>query len=88
MGPRRRRAAADRGAERGRLWTDVLRYLSESPAVSVFTREADADLPDLYDRGARSRVPDGLLPGPGPGAEGRDEDEAFQTWIRRHDEYV
>jgi hypothetical protein len=27
-------------------------------------------LPDLPDRGARGRVPDGLLPGPGPGTQG------------------
>ena len=50
--------------------TDVLGYLSESPAVSVFTRSWRRGLPDLCDRGARGRVPDGLLPGPGPGAEG------------------
>ncbi len=45
-------------------------------------------LPDLCDHMARGRVPDGLLPDPGPGAEGRDEGDGFQLWIRRHDEYV
>jgi predicted dithiol-disulfide oxidoreductase (DUF899 family) len=43
--------------------TDVLGYLSETPAMSAFT---------LLDR-----VP-----------KGRDEGDAVQTWIRRHDEYV
>ena len=43
--------------------TDVLGYLSETPAMSAFT---------ILDR-----VP-----------KGRDEGDAVQTWIRRHDEYV
>lgn len=67
--------------------TDVAGYLSESPAVTVFARE-DGAIYQTYATTARGvefvmpyypvldRVP-----------KGRDEGEAFQTWIRRHDEY-
>ena len=68
--------------------TDVAGYLSESPAVSVFTLQ-DGAVYQTYTttwRGVEflmnyypvlDRVP-----------KGRDEGEAFQTWIRRHDEYA
>ena len=68
--------------------TDVPSYLSESPAVSVFTLQ-DATVYQTYAttwRGVEflmnyypilDRVP-----------KGRDEGDAWQTWIRRHDEYV
>ena len=68
--------------------TDVLGYLSESPAVNVFTLQ-DGAVYQTYATTARGveflmsyypildRVP-----------KGRDEGDAFQTWIRRHDEYA
>lgn len=68
--------------------TDVLGYLSEAPAVSVFTLE-NGVVYQTYATGGRGvefvmpyypildRVP-----------KGRDEGDGFQTWIRRHDEYV
>jgi predicted dithiol-disulfide oxidoreductase (DUF899 family) len=68
--------------------TDINGYLSESPAVSVFTLQHGA-VYQTYATGARGveflmnyypildRVP-----------KGRDEGDAFQTWIRRHDEYA
>jgi predicted dithiol-disulfide oxidoreductase (DUF899 family) len=68
--------------------TGVREYLSESPAVSVFTLQ-DGAVYQTYATTWRGleflmgyymvldRVP-----------KGRDEGDAFQTWIRRHDEYV
>jgi predicted dithiol-disulfide oxidoreductase (DUF899 family) len=68
--------------------TDIPGYLTESPAVSVFTVQ-DAIVYQTYAATARGveflmnyypvldRVP-----------KGRDEGGAFQTWIRRHDEYA
>jgi predicted dithiol-disulfide oxidoreductase (DUF899 family) len=68
--------------------TDVKGYLAESPAVSVFTLQGDAVYQTYAStwRGVEflmnyypilDRVP-----------KGRDEGDAFQTWIRRHDEYL
>jgi predicted dithiol-disulfide oxidoreductase (DUF899 family) len=68
--------------------TDVRGYLSESPAVTVFTLQ-DGAVYQTYAttwRGVEflmsyypilDRVP-----------KGRDEGDAWQTWIRRYDEYV
>ena len=68
--------------------TDINGYLSESPAVSVFTLQ-DGTVYQTYATAGRGveflmnyypildRVP-----------KGRDEGDAFQTWIRRHDEYA
>ena len=68
--------------------TDINGYLSEAPAVSVFTRQ-DGTVYQTYAAPARGveflmnyypildRVP-----------KGRDEGAGFQTWIRRHDEYA
>ena len=68
--------------------TDINGYLSEAPAVSVFTRQ-DGTVYQTYTAQARGvellrnyyfildRVP-----------KGRDEGAGFQTWIRRHDEYA
>ena len=66
---------------------DIAGYLTQAPAVSVFTRQAGV-VYLTYSAGARGveflmnyypildRVP-----------AGRDEGAGFQTWIRRHDEY-
>jgi predicted dithiol-disulfide oxidoreductase (DUF899 family) len=68
--------------------TDIDGYLSESPAVSVFAVQ-DGAVYQTYAAAGRGveflmnyypildRVP-----------KGRDEGDAFQTWIRRHDEYT
>jgi predicted dithiol-disulfide oxidoreductase (DUF899 family) len=68
--------------------TDVTGYLSEAPAVTIFTIE-NGVVYQTYTTGARGvefvmpyyaildRVP-----------KGRDEGDGFQTWIRRHDEYA
>jgi predicted dithiol-disulfide oxidoreductase (DUF899 family) len=68
--------------------TDVIGYLSEAPAVTVFALE-DGVIHQTYATAARGvefvmpyypildRVP-----------RGRDEGDAFQTWIRRHGEYA
>ena len=67
--------------------TDVAGYLSEAPALSAFAMD-DGDVYQTYSTTARGleflmayyaildRAP-----------KGRGEGEAFQTWIRRHDEY-
>ena len=68
--------------------TDVAGYLSESPAVSVFTRY-DGVVYQTYAttwRGVEFLM--GYYPILDRVPEGRDEGEAFQTWIRRHDEYT
>jgi predicted dithiol-disulfide oxidoreductase (DUF899 family) len=68
--------------------TDVAGYLSESPAVSVFTRH-DGAVYQTYAttwRGVEFLM--GYYPILDRAPKGRDEGEAFQTWIRRHDEYA
>ena len=67
--------------------TDVVSYLTESQGFSTFARD-DGAVYHTYSTGARGveflmgyygvldRVP-----------KGRDEGDAFQVWIRRHDEY-
>src|SRR5690348_1385794 len=68
--------------------TDVAGYLSESPAVSVFTRH-DGVVYQTYAttwRGVEFLM--GYYPILDRAPKGRDEGEAFQTWIRRHDEYA
>jgi predicted dithiol-disulfide oxidoreductase (DUF899 family) len=68
--------------------TDVPGYLSESPAVSVFTL-ADGVVYQTYRASARGvEFLLGYYPILDRAPKGRDEGDAFQTWIRRHDEYV
>jgi predicted dithiol-disulfide oxidoreductase (DUF899 family) len=68
--------------------TDVAGYLTESPAVSVFTRR-DGAVYQTYAAAARGVE---FLMGYYPVLDrvplGRGEGGAFQTWIRRHDEYA
>ena len=67
--------------------TDIPAYISEVPAVSVFTRE-DGTLYQTYAttwRGVEFLMP--FYPVLDRVPKGRDEGDAFQTWIRRHDEY-
>ena len=68
--------------------TDVLAYISEAPAVSVFTLQ-DGAVHQTYAttwRGVEFLM--GYYPILDRAPKGRDEGDAFQTWIRRHDEYV
>jgi predicted dithiol-disulfide oxidoreductase (DUF899 family) len=68
--------------------TDVLGYLSEAPVVSVFTLQ-DGAVYQTYAttwRGVEFLM--GYYPILDRAPKGRDEDDGFQTWIRRHDEYV
>jgi len=68
--------------------TDIAGYLSESPAVSVFTLR-DGVVYQTY--AARWRGVEflmGYYPILDRVPQGRDEGETFQTWIRRHDEYA
>ena len=68
--------------------TDVPGYLSEAPAVSVFTLR-DGAVYQTYASPARGvEFLMGYYPILDRVPRGRDEAEGFQTWIRRHDEYV
>jgi predicted dithiol-disulfide oxidoreductase (DUF899 family) len=68
--------------------TDVAGYLSESPAVSVFTLAGGA-VYQTYATAARGvEFLMGYYPILDRAPKGRDEGDAFQTWIRRHDEYA
>ncbi len=68
--------------------TDVPDYIAEVPASSVFTLRDGA----VYQtwgttwRGVEFLM--GVYPILDRVPKGRDEGDAFQTWIRRHDEYV
>jgi predicted dithiol-disulfide oxidoreductase (DUF899 family) len=67
--------------------TDVLGYLSEAPAVSVFTLK-DGVVYQTYAttwRGVEFLM--GYYPILDRMPKGRDEGDAWQTWLRRHDEY-
>ena len=67
--------------------TDVLGYLSEAPAVSVFTLQ-DGAVYQTYAttwRGVEFLM--GYYPILDRAPKGRDEGDGWQTWLRRHDEY-
>jgi predicted dithiol-disulfide oxidoreductase (DUF899 family) len=68
--------------------TDVPEYIAELPAMSAFTLE-DGAVYQTYGttfRGVEFLM--GYYPILDRAPKGRDEGEAFQTWIRRHDEYA
>jgi predicted dithiol-disulfide oxidoreductase (DUF899 family) len=68
--------------------TDLLGYVSEIPAMSAFTLQ-DGAVYQTYAttwRGVEFLM--GYYPILDRAPKGRDEGDAFQTWIRRHDEYV
>jgi predicted dithiol-disulfide oxidoreductase (DUF899 family) len=67
--------------------TDVAGYLSESPAVSVFTLQDGAVYQTYATSGRGVEFLMGYYPVLDRVPKGRDEGDAFQTWIRRHDEY-
>jgi predicted dithiol-disulfide oxidoreductase (DUF899 family) len=67
--------------------TDLLEYISEIPAMSAFALE-DGAVYQTYGttwRGVEFLM--GYYPVLDRAPKGRDEGDAFQTWIRRHDEY-
>lgn len=67
--------------------TDVVGYLSEAPVVSVFTLQ-DGVVYQTYAttwRGVEFLM--GYYPILDRAPKGRDEGDAWQTWLRRHDEY-
>jgi predicted dithiol-disulfide oxidoreductase (DUF899 family) len=67
--------------------TDVPSYISEIPAMSAFALE-DGAVYQTYGttwRGVEFMM--GYYPILDRGPKGRDEGDAIQTWIRRHDEY-
>ena len=68
--------------------TDVTGYLTQSPTMSAFALQ-DGAVCQTYTtsaRGVEFMMP--YYPILDRAAKGRDEGDAFQTWIRRHDEYV
>jgi predicted dithiol-disulfide oxidoreductase (DUF899 family) len=67
--------------------TDIPAYIAELPAVSVFALE-DGTVYQTYAttwRGVEFLM--GYYPILDRAPKGRDEGDAFQTWLRRHDEY-
>jgi len=67
--------------------TDVVGYLTESPGFSAFVLD-DGAVYQTYQtwwRGLEFLM--GYYPILDRAPKGRDEDEGFQLWIRRHDEY-
>jgi len=68
--------------------TDAAGYLTESPMLTAFTRQ-DGAVYQTYAAAARGvEFLMGYYPVLDRAPRGRDEDDAFQTWIRRHDEYA
>jgi predicted dithiol-disulfide oxidoreductase (DUF899 family) len=67
--------------------TDVAGYLTESPGFSAFVLE-DGVVYQSYSTGWRGvEFLMGYYPILDRAPKGRDEDDGFQLWIRRHDEY-
>jgi predicted dithiol-disulfide oxidoreductase (DUF899 family) len=67
--------------------TDVAGYISEVPAASVFTLRDDVVYQTYVTTWRGVEFLMGYYPILDRVTKGRDEGEAFQTWIRRHDEY-
>jgi predicted dithiol-disulfide oxidoreductase (DUF899 family) len=68
--------------------TDVAGYMTESPGFSAFVRDDDGTVYHTYSttwRGLEFVM--GYYPILDHAPKGRDEGEAWQLWIRRHDEY-
>src|SRR6266550_1122689 len=67
--------------------TDLVHYLTETQGFSVFALDNGA-VYHTYSTGARGvEFLMGYYPILDRAAKGRDEGDAFQVWIRRHDEY-
>ena len=71
----------------GQTGTDIVGYLTESFGFSVFALD-DGDVYQTYSAGGRGvEFLMGYYPILDRAPKGRDEGEAWQLWIRRHDEY-
>jgi len=68
--------------------TDVTGYLSETPAMSAFTLAGGTVFQTYATAGRGVEFLMGYYPILDRAPKGRDEGDAFQTWIRRHDEYA
>ena len=67
--------------------TDAFGYLTESPGFSAFVLE-DGTVYQTYSTGARGvEFVMSYYPVLDRAPKGRDEGDAFQVWLRRHDEY-
>jgi len=67
--------------------TDIVSYLAEGFGVNVFAREGNT-VYHCYSSSARGvEFLMGYYPILDRTPKGRDEGDAFQTWLRRHDEY-
>lgn len=67
--------------------TDIVSYIAEGFGVNVFAREGGA-VYHCYSSGSRGvEFLMGYYPILDRTPAGRDEGDAFQTWLRRHDEY-
>ena len=71
----------------GQTGTDIVGYLTESFGFSVFALD-DGDVYQTYSAGGRGvEFLMGYYPILDRTPRGRDEDDGFQLWLRRHDEY-
>ena len=68
--------------------TDVPGYLTEAPAVSVFTLQDGAGHQTYTTTWRGVEFLMGYYPILDRTPRGRDEGDGFQLWIRRHDEYI
>jgi predicted dithiol-disulfide oxidoreductase (DUF899 family) len=67
--------------------TDVVGYLTESPGFSTFMQDDDAVYHTYSTTWRGLEFLMGYYPILDHAPKGRDEGEAWQLWIRRHDEY-
>jgi predicted dithiol-disulfide oxidoreductase (DUF899 family) len=67
--------------------TDIVSYLCEGFGVDVFARERDTLYHTYSSNGRGVEFLMGYYPILDRTPKGRDEGSAFQTWLRRHDEY-
>ena len=68
--------------------TDIPGYLSEAPAMSAFTLAGGTVYQTYATAGRGVEFLMAYYPILDRAPKGRDEGDAFQTWIRRHDEYA
>jgi predicted dithiol-disulfide oxidoreductase (DUF899 family) len=68
--------------------TDVPGYLSESPVVTAFTLQQGTVWQTYATSGRGVEFLMGYYPILDRVSKGRDEGDRFQTWVRRHDEYI
>jgi predicted dithiol-disulfide oxidoreductase (DUF899 family) len=67
--------------------TDLVSYLAEGFGVTVFARDGDVVYRTYASSGRGVEFLMTYYPILDRTARGRDEGDAFQTWLRRHDEY-